>query len=160
MTVEYLGRIVSHNTLTVDPVKTDAVRDWPMPKKLKEVQEFTGFLKFYHHFVPNFSQIARPLYNLMKKNERFYWTPKCKEAFEELKDQICSAPILHLARDNGRFRIEADACDYATGTVLSQEQEGVYHLITFYSKSLNKVERNYPIHKREMLAIIQALYKW
>jgi hypothetical protein len=159
-TVEYLGVIVSHNTLSVDPIKTDAVRDWPMPKKLKEVQEFTGFLNFYRRFVPNFSRIARPLYDLTKKNERFDWTLKCKEAFEELKDRICSAPILRLARDNGRFRIEADACDYATGAVLSQEQEGVYHPIAFYSKSLNEVERNYPIHDREMLAIVRALYEW
>jgi hypothetical protein len=50
-TVKYLSVIVSHNTLQVDPVKVAAVAEWPTPRKLKEVQEFTGFLNFYRRFV-------------------------------------------------------------------------------------------------------------
>jgi hypothetical protein len=57
-TIEYLGVIVSQNSLAVDPVKSAAVRDWPTQRNLKEVQEFTGFLNFYRRFVPNFSRIA------------------------------------------------------------------------------------------------------
>jgi hypothetical protein len=159
-TVEYLGVIISHNTLAVDPVKSEAVQKWPELRKLKEVQEFTGFLNFYHRFIPEFSRIARPIYNLTKKDEKFDWTPKCQEAFNTLKERICSAPILRLAQDNGRFRIEADTCDYATGAVLSQEQDSLYRPIAFHSKSFNEVERNYPIHDREMLAIVRALYEW
>jgi hypothetical protein len=159
-TVEFLGVIVSHNCLAVDPVKTAAIQEWPVPKKLKEVQEFTGFLNFYRRFIPNFSRIARPLYDLTKKNVPFDWTTACDQAFSRLKTLICNAPILRLAQDLGRFRIEADACDYVTGAVLMQEQEGVYRPIAFYSKSLNDVERNYPIHDREMLAIMRTLYEW
>jgi hypothetical protein len=159
-TVEYLGVIVSHNTLAIDPIKGAAVKDWPTPWKLKEVQEFTGFLNFYRRFIPNFSRVARPLYNLTKKDERFECTEKRQEAFDKLKDLISSAPILSQARDHRRFRIEADACDYATGAVLLQEHDGVYHPIAFLSKSLNKVERNYQVHDREMLAIIRALTEW
>ena len=125
-TVEYLGVIVSHNSLAVDPVKVATVREWPTSRKLKEVQEFTGFLNFYRRFVPNFSRIARPLYDLTKKGECFEWTPTRDEAFTKLKDSICNAPILRLAIDHGCFHIEADACDYATGAVLMQEQEGIY----------------------------------
>jgi RNase H-like domain found in reverse transcriptase len=124
------------------------------------VQEFTGFLNFYHRFIPNFSCITHPLYDLTKKGERFEWTCEHNEAFSKLKHLICSAPILTLAQDHGRFRIEADACNYATGAVLMQEQDGVYRPVAFYSKSLNDVERNYPIHDREMLAIMRALYEW
>jgi hypothetical protein len=145
-TVEYLGVIVSHNTLAIDPIKGAAVKDWPTPRKLKEVQEFTGFLNFYRRFIPNFSRVARPLYDLTKKDERFEWTEKRQEAFDRLKDLISSAPILSQARDHGRFRIEADACDYATGAVLLQEHDGVYRPIAFLSKSLNEVERNYQVH--------------
>jgi hypothetical protein len=100
-TVEYLGVIVSHNTLAVDPIKAAAIREWPTPRKLKEVQEFTGFLNFYRRFIPNFSRIARPLYDLTKKAERFEWTPARNEAFQKLKDLICNAPILRLANDHG-----------------------------------------------------------
>jgi RNase H-like domain found in reverse transcriptase/Reverse transcriptase (RNA-dependent DNA polymerase) len=160
MTVEYLGVIVSHNSLAVDLVKAAAVHEWPTPRKMCDVQEFTGFLNFYRRFIPNFSCIAHPLYDLTKKGERFEWTCEHDEAFSKLKHLICSAPILTLAQDHGRFCIEADACNYATGAVLMQEQDGLYRPVAFYSKSLNDVERNYPIHDREMLAIMRALYEW
>ena len=73
---------------------------------------------------------------------------------------IGNAPILRLANDDGHFRVEADACLWATGAVLLQQQEGLYRAIAFYSKSLNDVKRNYEVHDREMLAIIQALSEW
>ena len=159
-TIEYLGVVVSHNSLAVDPIKAAAIREWPTPRKLKEVHEFTGFLNFYRRFIPNFSRIAQPLYDLTKKGEPWAWTPARDEAFQQLKNLISNAPILRLANDYGRFRIEADACGYATGAVLLQEQEGLYRPIAFYSKSLTDVERNYQIHDREMLAIMRALYEW
>src|ERR1700683_280042 len=159
-TVEYLGVIVSQNTLRVDPTKAKAVKDWPRPRKLKEVQEFTGFLNFYRRFVPDFSRIARPLYDLTKKDTKFVWSDKCEEAFQELKDRITSAEVLRLAQSTGRFRVEADACEYATGAVLMQEQDNIYRPIAFFSKSLNDVERNYPVHDQEMLAIMRALREW
>jgi RNase H-like domain found in reverse transcriptase/Reverse transcriptase (RNA-dependent DNA polymerase) len=157
-TIEYLGVVVSHNSLAVDPIKAAAIHEWPTPRKLKEVHEFTGFLNFYRRFILNFSHIARPLYDLTKKGEPWAWTPACDEAFQQLKNLISNTPILRLANDYGRFHIEADACGYATGAVLLQEQEGLYQLIAFYSKSLTDVEHNYQIHDRKMLAIMHALH--
>ena len=158
--MEYLGVIISQNSMAIDPVKAAAVLEWPTPKKLKDVQEFVGFLNFYRRFIPNFSRIARPLYDLTKKGEHFEWTTAREQAFLELKNLIGNAPILRLANDDGHFRVEADACLWATGAVLLQQQEGLYRPIAFYSKSLNDVERNYEVHDREMLAIIRALSEW
>ena len=73
---------------------------------------------------------------------------------------LTSAPILHMPTDDGPYRVEADSSDYATGAVLSQEQEGVWYPIAYMSRSLNEVERNYPIYDKELLAVIRALEEW
>ena len=160
MMVEYLRVIISHNTLAVDPIKAATVKDWPTPQKLKEVQEFVGFLNFYNRFIKNFSWVACSLYDLTKKDKKFEWTDKRQEAFDKFKELIRSAPILSQVRDHGRFQIEADTCNYATWGILLQDQKGVYHPIAFLSKSLNEVERNYQVHNQEMLVIIRTLEEW
>ena len=78
-------------------------------------------------------------------------------AFETLKEWITSTPVLTMARDKGLMKIEADACQYAVGGILSQEIDGVFKPVAYYSKSLNDTERNYDIHDRELLAIMKTL---
>jgi hypothetical protein len=83
-------------------------------------------------------------------------------AFDSLKDAVLSAPVL-ISPDNSRpFRIEADSSDFATRAVLSQQSlvDEKWHPVAFLSKSLSSVERNYEIHNKEMLAIIQAMEEW
>ena len=158
--VNYLGVVVSAKGVSVDPKKVEAIKTWPRPKWLVEVQEFIGFLNFYRRFIEGFSKIARPLHNLTKKGAEFIWTDECQSAFDELKERITSAPILAMARDEGLMKIEADACQYAVGGILLQEQNGEYKPIAYYSKSLNDTERNYDIHDRELLAIMKTLKEW
>ena len=72
--VEYLGMIVRPGQLAMDPVKLDGIAKWPTPTKVKDVQSFLGFANFYHRFIPNYSNIARPLIDLTKKNTPWLWT--------------------------------------------------------------------------------------
>ncbi len=65
-----------------------------------------------------------------------------------------------MPMDDGKYKVEADSSDYATGAVLSQEQDGHWYPIAYLSKSLSDAERNYDIHDKELLAIIRALDKW
>ena len=146
--VNYLGVIVSAKGVSVDPGKVEAIKTWPIPKKLVEVQEFIGFLNFYRRFIEGFSQVARPLHNLTKKDTKFLWDNKCQVAFDELKEWITSTPVLTMAWDEGLMKIEADTCQFAVRGILSQEQEGIFRPIAYYSKSLNDTERNYNIHNR------------
>ena len=158
--IDYLGVVVSADGVAMDHEKVKAITDWPTPKKLIQVQEFIGFLNFYRRFIEGFSKIARPLHDLTKKDAAFTWTNECQTAFEELKRRVTSAPILTMARDEGLMRIEADACQTATGGVLSQEQDGIFRPIAYFSQSLNKTERNYDIYDRELLGIMKALKEW
>jgi hypothetical protein len=69
--IEYLGIIISHNCVEMDPVKVAGVAEWPKPTNKKEVQSFLGFANFYRQFIANFSHHARPLFDLTKKDVPF-----------------------------------------------------------------------------------------
>ncbi|KAF8749397.1 Chromo (CHRromatin Organization MOdifier) domain [Rhizoctonia solani] len=81
----------------LDKLKIQAVQEWPTPTKVKEVQLFLGFANFLRRFVANFSHMARPLHNLVKKDMPWKWDTKEQEAFKGLKDTITNAPVLFFA---------------------------------------------------------------
>jgi len=62
-TIKYLGVIILHNSVAMDPVKVAGIRDWPAPTN-KEVQSFLGFTNFYRRFIQGFSEHAHPLFDL------------------------------------------------------------------------------------------------
>src|SRR6202789_131368 len=161
-TVEYLGVIISHNSVEMDLVKIAGVADWPAPTNKKEVQSFLGFANFYRRFIQDFSHHARPLFDLTKKEVKWKWTEEEQSAFDSLKGAVTSAPILASPDSSRSFRIEADSSDFATGAVLFQQSlvDNKWHPVSFLSKSLSSVERNYEIHDKEMLAIIRAMEEW
>ena len=159
--VEYLGLIISAGKIEMDPVKVEGVSTWPTPSNVKEVQSFLGFVNFYRRFIKDFSDIAKPLHDLTRKDSAWAWNDACQNAFDSLKNAITSSPILVFPDDNKPYKLEADSSDFATGAVLSQEgEDGKWHPVAFLSKSLSSVERNYDIHDKEMLAIIRALEEW
>src|SRR5215471_444976 len=90
------------------------------------------------------------------------WGMQEQEAFDALKVTITSAPILASPDDTAPFRVKADSSNFAMGAVLSQPsvEDGKWHPVAFYSKSLSPVEHNYEIHDKEMLAIIRSLEEW
>ncbi|KAF8753979.1 hypothetical protein RHS01_06513 [Rhizoctonia solani] len=159
--VEYLGIIVSDKGFSLDKLKIQAVQEWPAPTKVKEVQSFLGFANFLRRFVTNFSHIARPLHNLVKKDMPWKWDIKEQEAFQGLKDAITNAPVLCHADPSKPYFLETDASGAALGSILSQRQEdGRLHPLGFLSKSFKGAKQNYDTHDKELLAIIRSFEYW
>ena len=160
--IEYLGMIISHGHIEMDPSKLSGVTDWPRPKKVKEVQAFLGFANFYRRFIQDFAEHAKPLTELTRKNQPWKWEESQEQAFQALKRAFTSAPILRIPDDENPFRLETDASDVATGAVLSQldPSDNLWHPVAFYSKSLNVHERNYEIYDKELLGIVRALEEY
>ena len=95
---------------------------------------------------------------MVKKDKKWDWTEKQEKAFRELKERFTKEPLLAALDLDKKMRMEVDASDYATGEVLSMEcKDRLWRPVAFLSKSLNKTERNYEIHDKEMLAIIRGL---
>jgi len=82
--VEYLGLIISEGELCMDLVKLQAVKDWPHPKSVKDIQKFLGLCNFYRHFICTYSTLAYPFFDLTKKTTTWTWTPACEAAFTSL----------------------------------------------------------------------------
>ncbi|QRW18525.1 Retrotransposable element Tf2 protein [Rhizoctonia solani] len=159
--VEYLGIIVSDKGFSLDKLKIQAVQEWPIPTKVKEVQSFLGFANFLRRFVANFSHVARPLHNLVKKDTAWKWEEKEQAAFQGLKDAITNAPVLCHADPTKPYFLETDASGAALGSILSQQQEdGWLHPLGFLSESFKGAEQNYDTHDKELLAIIRSLEYW
>src|SRR6266436_806176 len=145
----------------MDPVKVQGVTDWLQPAKVKDVQSFIGFVNFYQRFIHNFSEIAHPLHVLTRKSKDWSWGAAEQQAFDVLKSTVTSTPTLAFPSKSSPFCLECDASNFAMGAALSQQQEdGLFHLIGFMSKSFSNTERNYQIHNKEMLVIMCALEEW
>jgi hypothetical protein len=155
-TIEYLGVIISHNSVTMDLVKVVGVADWPELTSKKEVQSFLGFTNFYQCFIKDFSEHTWPLFDLTKNDAKWHWGMDEQLVFDRLKRNVMTAPTLISPDSTQPFCIEADSSDFATGAILSQvsPKDGKWHLVAFFSKSLSLVEHNYEIHDKEMLTII------
>jgi len=150
-TIEFLGLVISHDSIRMDKAKVRAILDWPRPKNKQELQQFLGFVNFYRRFVRGFAKIAKALTRLTGKEE-WVWMVLQEEAFMGLKMRIGEEVVLAIPSDKGKYRVETDASDFAMGAVLSQQQQdGTWRPVAFISKSLNPAERNYEVYDKELL---------
>ena len=83
--IEYLGMIIEEGRISMDPIKLAGIREWPAPTTVKQVRSFLGFGNFYRKFISHYSDLAKPLTNLTKKDRRFEWIKDCQQAFNNLK---------------------------------------------------------------------------
>lgn len=155
--VKYLGHVISLEGITTDPEKIIAVKDWPIPHNKRHLRSFLGLCSYYRKFIRGFSTLAKPLYGLTENQIKFSWDEKYQEAFEKLKGALTSSPILSFPKGEGEFILDTDASGVGVGAVLSQKQEGEEKVIAFYSRVLNKAERNYCTTRRELLAIVDSV---
>lgn len=159
--VEFLGMIIRPGQFAMDPVKLQGIADWPTPNTVKQVRGFLGFGNFYRKFIDHFSEMARPMVELTRKDVKWHWDEEQENSFQQMKAKFLSAPVLQMPDETKPFAVECDASKAATGAVLRQrDANGEWHPCGYLSQSLNPAERNYEIYDRELLAIIRALEAW
>ena len=158
--VLYLGHIVTQEGISTEPSKVEAVISWPTPMNKRELRGFLGLCSYYRKFIKSFSDVAGPLYKLIEKETVFAWTEQCKEAFDELKRRLTTAPVLAYPIASGKFTLDTDASEKGIGAVLSQEQNGQERVVAYFSRSLNRRERNYCVTRKELLAVVRATEKF
>ncbi|KAL9992436.1 putative nucleotidyltransferase, Ribonuclease H [Helianthus debilis subsp. tardiflorus] len=154
--VQFLGHLVNHEGIHVDPAKIEAITKWKTPESPTEVRSFLGLAGYYRRFIRDFSRIAIPLTTLTCKSVKFEWGQKQEEAFRILKQRLTHAPILALPEGNEDFVIYCDASKLGYGCVLMQRQK----VIAYASRQLKSHQENYSTHDLELGAIIFALKIW
>ena len=161
--MEILGWQVEAGGIHINPSKVAGIQDWPCQlKDVKQVWSTLGVLGYQRPFINNFTAIARPLYNLTKKDMPFNWTQECTDALEQLIKAVMSEPVLYQPDWSKQFKLEVDASLFAIGAVLFQrDDEGRRRPISYFSQALNSAERNYDVWDREFLAVIRGLkHNW
>ena len=155
--VRYLGHIVSPAGVATDPEKAEAVRDWPVPQGVKELQAFLGTVGYYRQYIKNFATDAGPLHRLTAKGVDWEWNETAQTAFDKMKKGLTTAPVLGYPDPDKQYVLDTDASDIGVGAVLSQIEDGVERVIAYYSKTLAPPERNYCVTRKELLAVIKAV---
>ena len=164
--VAFLGHIISTEGIKPQQNKIQAIKDIKLPDTVLALQSFLGFINYYKKFIRNFSNIAAPLYKLLKgtqvkkKNNTPLgeWTTEQITAFETLKASLSDEVTLKYPDYSKPFFLTTDASQTAIGGVLQQRDDnGDLRPITFFSRVLNSAERNYSVVEREALAIVWGL---
>ena len=120
--IQYLGHIVSIEGITPLPEKLDNIEKMLPPKTPKELKQFLCLIGYYRKFVPRFSDLARPLNALTRKNMEFEWTQICQESSDLLKASLMAKSILTYPDPNLPYVLFTDARKYAWACVLTQEK--------------------------------------
>ncbi|GJZ11876.1 putative reverse transcriptase domain-containing protein [Tanacetum coccineum] len=130
--VQFLGHVIDHSGVHVDPAKIEAIKSWAAPTTPTEVRQFLGLAGYYRRFIEGFSLISKPLTKLTQKNKKYEWGKEEEEAFQTLKQKLCSAPILALPEGTKDFMVYYDASLKGYGAVLMQREK----VIAYASRQL------------------------
>ncbi|GFX39222.1 retrovirus-related Pol polyprotein from transposon 17.6 [Trichonephila clavipes] len=143
--IEFLCHIVESGSIKPSPTKTLAVRKFPEPTTIKQVQSFLGLTGYFRKYIKDYSKIAKPLSDLTRKENLFvfFLGTQQKEAFQKLKKIMSEGPILHLYKYGRKTELHTDACKQGFGAIFLQEAEdGKLHPVYYMSKKTNTAEEN------------------
>ena len=165
--VTFLGFTVNADGVTPTQHKVEAIKRFPMPETFGKLSEFLGMVNFYHRFIPRCSDIARPLYDILKKYNtkksstkvipKKSWTREHENAFENLKTKLEETTTPSYPSHKVPTRLVTDASDKAIGAVLEQLNDANWKPLAFYSKALKGAQLSYSTYDRELLAVKMAL---
>ncbi|GKA49505.1 putative reverse transcriptase domain-containing protein [Tanacetum coccineum] len=154
--VQFLGHVIDSRGIHVDPAKIESIKDWASPKTPTEIRQFLGLAGYYRRFIEGFSKIAKSMTKLTQKGIKFDWGEKEENAFQLIKQKLCSAPILALPEGSKDFVVYCDASHKGLGVVLMQREK----VIAYASRQLKIHEKNYTTHDLELGSVVFALKIW
>lgn len=160
--IEYLDHVISKDTVRPTESKHKAITGFPLPTNVKTVQSFLGLTGYLRKFIPNYSLIAKPLTELLKKDVKFQFGEKKKEAVMKLKAALSCGPVLRLYRHGAETELHTDAPCCGYGMILMQkgDDDQKWHPVYYASGKTTPAEEKYSSYELEVLAIIKGLRKF
>jgi hypothetical protein len=146
----FLGYVVTPQGIEVDEAKIKTIKSLSMSTTLTQLRSFLGLAEFYRRFMRDFSTIAAPLNDLVKKGVSFHWGAAQDQACHILIVKLTHALLLQLLDFSKTFELECDASGIGIGGILHQEGE----LVTYFSENLSGPSLNYSTHDKELYALV------
>lgn len=155
--IEYLGNIVSDGQVRPSPRKVEALVKAPVPKTVKQVRQFNGLAGYFRKYIPDFSRIMLPLYELTKQGAKWTWTDNHEKARNTIIEYLTSTPVLTLFQEDAPIQLYTDASSLGYGAVLVQVINGRQHAVAFMSMRTTEAESRYHSYELETLAVVRAI---
>jgi hypothetical protein len=120
-----LGHTISSEGIAVDPSKVQELMDWKPPTSVHQILSFLSLAGYYRRFIPNFSRIAKPMTELLKKGVKFVWSKKCEKAFHTLLEHLTTVLVLAQPHNTEPFDVYCDASSTGPGLCLCKTIESL-----------------------------------
>ena len=155
--VAYMGHLITSDGLRVDPEKTKAIREMPVPSDKAGVQRLLGMVNYVQKFAPNLADITSPLRDLVKKDNEFIWDDQVHgHALDQVRQILSQPPLLKFFDPKVTPVLQCDASMHGLGACLLQNNQPV----AYASRSLTQTEIHYAQIEKEMLAIVFGMEKF
>ena len=163
----FIGYTFSKHGIETDPANIEKVKQFPVPKTIRDIKSFLGLTGYYRRFQKDYAKIARPLNELLKKQTTFKWTSEANTAFVTLRNNLISSPILAFPdlTSEEPLKLICDASLFSSGFVLAQCQPDAIagclteRAIAYGSRSFTETQQRYTVTERELLAVVFAVEK-
>lgn len=155
--IEFLGNVIENGTVKPSPKKIQALANSSAPRNVKEVRQFNGLAGYFRKFVPNFSTLMAPLYELTKSNVPWSWTERHELARQEVINRLTSSPLLTIFDPNLPTELHTDASSIGYGAVLIQRQDHNPLVVAYFSMRTTECESRYHSYELETLAVVKAI---
>lgn len=160
--IEYLDHVISKDKVQPTEAKCRAVKGFKMPTSVKEVQSFLGLTGYLRKFIPQYSRIAKPLSDLLRKNIKFHMGEEERNAVEKLKTALSTQPVLRIYRVSAETELHTDASCDGYGMMLMQkgDDDNLWHPVYYASGKTSPAEAKYSSYELEVLAVVKGLIKF
>lgn len=157
---KFLGFVVRHRGIEIDPTKIRAILEMPPPKNIRELKSLQGGLAYIRRFISNLAGRCQPFSRLMKKGVPFEWDQACQNAFDSIKAYLMKPPVLMSPKKGKPLLLYITALDGSLGALLAQHNEqGKENALYYLSRTLVGAEFKYTPIEKTCLALMFALQK-
>ena len=158
--VAFCGHMLSKEGVEMLEEKRKAMAARPIITGPKDIRSWLGACVWFKDFIPGFAKLSQPLTDLTRKDRPWVWTKECEKAVSDLIEAITNAPVLRHFDPRRKTFVYTDASLFAIGGWVGQEYADGIHPTVYWSRKLLAAEQNYPVHERELLALVEMLTRF
>jgi hypothetical protein len=159
--VTYLGHTCSQAGISITSSRKDAIINIATPRNLQELRHFIGMTNYISSFIKDYARIVTPLSRMTTPSVKFFWSDECQQAFNNIKDAIVAAPLLHYVNPDLKLFCRTDASIRGLGAMIYQlDTSGAEIPLAFTSKAFNATQANWTTTEQELFAVVFALIKF